>query len=377
MPSSRSRPSTTWPRTPSSTPTRAASRSHWRSTAPNWPWTCVIPAAVSRRKNCTRSSSPSNEGTPTRPAPVSDWPSPAGQSRRREEGSRRKVPETAVATSRSVCRSPSPSRTTGGELPSTAAWAFGPNDVAANERPPACVRPGWTWPTPRASRTNEREGVTGPCAEATRCVLCGMKFEAFPVVPSRIEPWDRLSRRRRPACRCGPGESVCGQGGGKMANRIKRDNRELARGTGPEHRVDPFRVMDALLRWDPFRGDLMRGDRDFVPRFDVKETKDAYVIQADLPGVQDEELEVSLSGNLLTVSGRREEQHSDEGESYYAMERSYGDFVRSFTMPDGVDADGVSADLKQGVLTVRLPKKPDAQPKLISIGKESENKAKA
>ena len=162
-----------------------------------------------------------------------------------------------------------------------------------------------------------------------------------------------------------------------MANLIKRDNRELARGASPEHRVDPFRVMDALLRWDPFRGDLMRGDQDFVPRFDVKETKDAYVIQADLPGVQDQELEVSLSGNLLTVSGRREEQHSDEGDSYYAMERSYGDFVRSFTMPDGVDADGVSADLKQGVLTVRLPKKPDAQPKRISIGKESENKAKA
>ncbi len=162
-----------------------------------------------------------------------------------------------------------------------------------------------------------------------------------------------------------------------MANLIKRDNRELARGASPEYRVDPFRVMDALLRWDPFSGHLSGGNLEFVPRFDVKETKDAYVIQADLPGVKDEELEVSLSGNLLTVSGRREEEHRDEGESYYTMERSYGSFVRSFTMPNGVDGEGVSADLKQGVLTVHFPKRPEAQPKRISIGEGSESKAKA
>jgi len=164
----------------------------------------------------------------------------------------------------------------------------------------------------------------------------------------------------------------------KMANLIKRENRELARGASPEHRLDPFRVMDALLRWDPFRGDLGGGDLEFVPRFDVKETKDAYVIQADLPGVKDEELGVSLSGNLLTISGKREEEHREEGESYYAAERSYGNFVRSFTMPDGVDAENVNADLKQGVLTVHIPKKPEAQPKRISIGKGgTESKAKA
>jgi HSP20 family protein len=162
-----------------------------------------------------------------------------------------------------------------------------------------------------------------------------------------------------------------------MANLITRENRDVARGAGSEHRLDPFRVMDALLRWDPFRGDSGGGNVDFVPRFDVKETKDAYVIQADLPGVKDEALEVSLSGNLLTISGKREEEHREEGESYYAMERSYGNFVRGFTMPEGVDSESVSADLKQGVLTVRIPKKPEAQPKRISIGKEIESKAKA
>ena len=164
-----------------------------------------------------------------------------------------------------------------------------------------------------------------------------------------------------------------------MANLIKRENRDVTRSASPEHRLDPFRMMDALLRWDPFRGDWGGGgpSLDFVPHFDVKETKDAYVINADLPGVKDEELDVSLSGNLLTISGKREEEHREEGESYYAMERSQGSFARSFTMPDGVDAENVSADLKQGVLTLRIPKKPEAQPKRIAIGNGGETKAKA
>src|SRR3954470_13924514 len=108
-----------------------------------------------------------------------------------------------------------------------------------------------------------------------------------------------------------------------MANMVRRDNRDVGRATGPEYRWDPFRLMDALVRWDPLRGDwsgLTQGS-DFTPRFDVKETKDAYVIKADLPGVKEDELDVSLNGSLLTISGRREEEHREEGENYYAMER--------------------------------------------------------
>jgi HSP20 family protein len=163
-----------------------------------------------------------------------------------------------------------------------------------------------------------------------------------------------------------------------MLNLIKRENRDVTRSASPEHRLDPFRMMDALLRWDPFRADWggIGQNLEFVPRFDVKETQDAYVISADLPGVKDDELNVSLNGNLLTVSGTREEEHQEEGESYYAMERSHGSFARRFTIPDGVDGESVTADLKQGVLTVRIPKKPEAQPKRIAIGK-GETKAKA
>lgn len=164
-----------------------------------------------------------------------------------------------------------------------------------------------------------------------------------------------------------------------MANLIKRENRDVTRSASPEHRLDPFRMMDALLRWDPFRGDWGGFDQrlDFMPRFDVKEAKDAYVIRADLPGVRDADLDISLSANLLTISGRREEEHREDGETYYAMERSYGNFARSFTMPDGVDAESVSAELKNGVLTVQVPKKPEAQPRRIRIGQGGETKAKA
>ena len=163
-----------------------------------------------------------------------------------------------------------------------------------------------------------------------------------------------------------------------MANLIRRENREVGRSATPEYRLDPFRVMDALLRWDPFRGEwggLGQGG-EFAPRFDVKETKDAYVIKADLPGVKEEQVDVSLSGNLLTINGKREEEHREEGENYYAMERSSGSFARSFTLPENVDAEGVSADLKSGVLTVQIPKRPESQPKKIAIGK-GEGKVKA
>jgi len=139
--------------------------------------------------------------------------------------------------------------------------------------------------------------------------------------------------------------------------------------------------MDALLRWDPLHGGewsaVTSPGPEFVPRFDVKEVKDAYIIKADLPGVKEDELDISLNGNLLTISGKRDEDHREEGEAYFAMERSHGGFARSFTVPESVDGNSVTADLKTGVLTVRIPKKPEAQPKRIVIGKGGEPKARA
>ena len=164
---------------------------------------------------------------------------------------------------------------------------------------------------------------------------------------------------------------------------IRRDNsnsnREVTRQN--EYHWDPFRVMDTLLRWDPFRYDTglsFRPSSEFAPRFDVKEAKDAYVIKADLPGVKQDGVEVSVNGSLLTVSGKRDDEHRTEGEQYFTLERSYGTFSRSFALPDTADAQNVSADLKDGVLVINVPKRAEAQPKKIAIGQGVEpSKAKA
>jgi HSP20 family protein len=101
----------------------------------------------------------------------------------------------------------------------------------------------------------------------------------------------------------------------------------------------------------------------------VKETKDAYVFKADLPGIREEDLDISLTGNRLTVSGKREEEKREEDDRFYAYERSYGSFSRSFTLPEGIDVEHAQADLNDGVLTVSVPKKPEVKPKKIEVKK--------
>jgi len=154
-----------------------------------------------------------------------------------------------------------------------------------------------------------------------------------------------------------------------MANIMRRDSNEVSRPSG-EYRWDPFRVMDALLRWDPMRGEgTGYSQGEFTPRFDIKETKNAFVIKADLPGIKDEDVNISLTGSQLTVSGKRDEERREEGEHHYMVERSAGSFSRVFSLPEGVDADAVTADMKNGVLTLQIPKRPEAQPKRITIGR--------
>ena len=142
----------------------------------------------------------------------------------------------------------------------------------------------------------------------------------------------------------------------------------------PRRERDPFSQMQELLNWDPFEAmtQLMGGARGagptFVPAFEVKETQDAFVFKADLPGVQDKDLDISLTGDRLVVSGKRESEKREENERYFAYERNFGSFSRAFTLPGGVDADHISADLKDGVLNLVLPKKPEVQPKRIKVG---------
>lgn len=133
---------------------------------------------------------------------------------------------------------------------------------------------------------------------------------------------------------------------------------------------DPLRRMRDMLRWDPFGelgGSPSSDLQAFTPSFDVKETKDALVIQADLPGMSENDVTISVAGNRLSISGERKAEAVKEDESYYMFERTYGSFNRTFTLPEEVEVDKVQAELKDGVLRLTLPKRPDAQPKKIEV----------
>jgi len=136
---------------------------------------------------------------------------------------------------------------------------------------------------------------------------------------------------------------------------------------------DPFETMSQLLsgREVPSAG--------FLPAFDVKETKDSFVFKADLPGVEEKDIDVTLTGDRLVVSGKRESEKREENERYFAYERNFGSFSRAFTLPEGVDGEHIQAELKSGVLTLTLPKKPEVQPRRIAIGtgEKKEGGAKA
>jgi HSP20 family protein len=151
-----------------------------------------------------------------------------------------------------------------------------------------------------------------------------------------------------------------------MANLIRRSTENQAY-------WDPFRIMLEMIG-DQAAQTARHTEQVFSPSFEVFERKDGYVFKADLPGVNQEDLDITLNANRLTISGKREAEERKEGERFYAYERSFGSFTRSFTLPEGVDEEHVAAELKNGVLTLVVPKKPEVQPKRISIKAQTEVK---
>ncbi|HVH48003.1 MAG TPA: Hsp20/alpha crystallin family protein [Labilithrix sp.] len=143
----------------------------------------------------------------------------------------------------------------------------------------------------------------------------------------------------------------------------------------------PLRVMRRLLGWDPFQqmAPFIPAEEpglSFTPAFEVKETKDAYEFRADIPGVDEGDIEITVTGNRLSISGSREAEVEDRTDRYFATERLYGSFVRTFTLPDGVDSEHVTASLASGVLRVIVPKKPETQPKKITVSGAAEQHTK-
>jgi HSP20 family protein len=115
--------------------------------------------------------------------------------------------------------------------------------------------------------------------------------------------------------------------------------------------------------------------RRWVPAMDLVETEDHYVLRADLPGLADEDVNVQLEDNVLTISGQRPSEHDQQQEGYYRLERAFGSFSRSLTLPEGVDPDGVQAHFDRGVLEIQIPKPEQKKPRQvqISLGSRSED----
>jgi HSP20 family protein len=122
----------------------------------------------------------------------------------------------------------------------------------------------------------------------------------------------------------------------------------------------PFRLMDELIR-STGNGNRVTG---FTPLVDVHETEDEYLVKVDLPGVKADDVNVEVNENVLSISGSRV---ADETGQTQLVERPYGSFVRTLTLPRGVDSDSIEAGYQDGVLELRIPKPAERKPKRITI----------
>lgn len=143
-----------------------------------------------------------------------------------------------------------------------------------------------------------------------------------------------------------------------------------------------------LVRWDPFRELEDMSERlnrvfsrptmrntgkenltvaDWMPTVDISETESEYLIKAELPEVRKEDVTVTVENGVLTLQGERRQEKEEKGRRFHRVERSYGSFVRSFTLPESVDEGGVKAEYKDGVLALHLPKSEKVKPKAIDV----------
>jgi HSP20 family protein len=114
--------------------------------------------------------------------------------------------------------------------------------------------------------------------------------------------------------------------------------------------------------------------RRWAPAVDLFEREDSLVLKADLPGLGEDDVRIELRDNVLTISGERRADFEDKQNGYYRVERSFGSFSRSLTLPEGVDADRIQASFDKGVLEVTIPKPEEREPRRIEIGASDKQK---
>ena len=146
--------------------------------------------------------------------------------------------------------------------------------------------------------------------------------------------------------------------------------------------------MNALTKWNPFReleeiqsrlsslfgrtplkglGEETMTVSEWTPLVDITEDEKEYLIKAELPEVKKEDVKVTVENGTLSITGERKFEKEEKGKKYHRVERAYGSFMRSFTLPEGTTGDKVSAEFKDGVLKVHLPKSEEAKPKSIDV----------
>jgi HSP20 family protein len=138
----------------------------------------------------------------------------------------------------------------------------------------------------------------------------------------------------------------------------------------------PFREITRLRRemdrlWEDYFGSGRRGlqplQAEFAPAVDVKETADAVVVKAEVPGMDAKDINISVMGDVLTIKGEKKSEREEKEENYHLVERTYGSFSRSMVLPAAMDLDKIEAKYDKGVLTVTCPKKEGVKPKAIEI----------
>src|SRR5438876_12159199 len=159
--------------------------------------------------------------------------------------------------------------------------------------------------------------------------------------------------------------------------------------------------MTVLTRWDPFREFSAMQDRinrmnrlfresyspegpeealtttSFAPPVDIYEDEHNIVLKLEVPGIDEQDIDVRIDNNTLTVHGERKVEKEEKEENFRRVERQYGSFTRSFTLPSSVDTGQVSADYNQGVLKIKLAKKAEAKPKQIKVNVDGEKTLEA
>ena len=145
-------------------------------------------------------------------------------------------------------------------------------------------------------------------------------------------------------------------------------------------RQDPLgQLVDRLFEGSLFRAGASDESSvvtsQWIPRVDIKEEADRFVIYADIPGVEVDDIEVQMDKGMLTIKGERRSESSSETERFSRIERRYGAFHRRFALPDSANPEAISAQGDNGVLEITIPKRPETTPRRIEIGKRNNNRA--